>query len=181
MSITHRKPDTPYIKSVRPMSREDLEFLRQKSDRRVIVKLRESHHIVARLLASGMAQREVAAEVGYTETRISVLKNSPAVQELIARYRGIEDEAHAKSRDEYYEAVHSAGRKAWRQINDQLDDADEENPLPLKTLLAVADSSADRVGYHKRSTKENINVDFAARLEAAITRSRSVKVIEHEE
>ena len=51
----------------------------------------------------------------------------------------------------------------------------------LKTLLAVADSSADRVGYHKRSTKENINVDFAARLEAAITRSRSVKVIEHEE
>ena len=86
-----------------------------------------------------MAQREVAAEVGYTETRISVLKNSPAVQELIARYRGIEDRP-CQVRDEYYEAVHSAGRKAWRQINDQLDDADEENPLPLKTLLAVADS-----------------------------------------
>ena len=27
MSIERRKPDTPYIKSVRPMSREDLEFL----------------------------------------------------------------------------------------------------------------------------------------------------------
>ena len=29
MSIERRKPETPYIKSVRPMSREDLEFLRR--------------------------------------------------------------------------------------------------------------------------------------------------------
>ena len=176
-----RKPGTPYIKSVRSMTRDDLEFLRQKSDRRVIVKLRESHHIVARLLASGLSVGEVAAEVGYTVTRIAVLKNSPAVQDLIARYRDEDTAEWRKSRDQYYESVHAAGRKAWRQINDQLDDADDENPLPLKVLLSVADSSADRVGYHKKSTKENINIDFAARLDAAIARSRSVKVIEHEE
>lgn len=174
-----RRPDTPYIKSVRSMTRDDVQFLREKSAVAPIKKLRESHHIVARLLASGMKVNEVAVHVGYTATRVSMLANSPAVKELVAKYRASDDESWRKSRDEYYEAVHSAGTKAWRQINDQLDDVTDETPLPLRDLLRIADSSADRVGYHKRSTKENINIDFAARLEAAI--SRSTRVIEHED
>ena len=35
---------------------------------------------------------------------------------------------------------------------------------------------ADRTEYHRKSTKENVNIDFAARLEVAI--ARSVRVID---
>ena len=183
MSLQQRKPSTPYIKSVRPMVRSDLEFLRQKSARTTVVKLRESHHVVARLLASGMKQAAVADAVGYTPTRVSILANTPSVRELIAKYRGLDDEAWRETRDEFYATKLSNMAKADRLIADKLDDAinGDGDEIPLKTLVSISGDAADRVGYHKKSTKENINIDFAARLEMAIARSREVRVIEHEE
>jgi len=159
----------------------DIEALRQPSARVVIQKIRDSHHSVARLFASGMRNQEVAEAVGYSQTRISLLRSTPAMVELVERYRADETSAWRKERDEYYHNIHAAGSKAWRQINDQLDAADEaDEPLPLQRLLAIADSSADRIGYNKKSTTLNINVDFAARLEQAIARSATIKTIERQ-
>ena len=167
-----RNHGTPYIRSVRPMVRADVESLRAPSSRERISKLRDSHHIVARLAVSGLTNIAIAAETGYSIVRISQLLGAPAMQELMARYRADDNDSWRKSRDATYEFIHSAGLKAWRQINDALDD--EENPVAMAHLLKIADSSSDRVGYHRKSTKENINIDFAARLEAAIVRSQKV-------
>ena len=155
------------------MLRSDIESLRQPSARARIKNLRDSHHIMARLIVSGLSLAEIAEEVGYTVARISVLRNSPAMIELCERYRADDTETWKVRRDERYEAILSAGTKAWRKINDALD---EDEELPVTTLLKIADSSSDRAGYHRKSTKENINIDFAARLESAI--ARSAKVIE---
>lgn len=174
--VSYRKPSTPYIKSVRSMTKDDIEALRQPSSRVRLKKLRDSHHIIARLLVSGLSNREVAQETGYSETRISIIKSSPAMQELIARYRADDDTAWREKRDTFYDYVHSASAKAWRKINEVLD-ADDENAateIPVDKLLKIASDGSDRVGYHKRSTKENINIDFAARLELAISRSARV-------
>ena len=83
--VARRKPSSPYIKSVRSMTKDDIEALRQPSSRVRLQKLRDSHHIIARLLVSGLTNREVAQETGYSETRLSIIKSSPAMQELIAR------------------------------------------------------------------------------------------------
>lgn len=177
-----RKPSSPYILSVRPMTKADIQSLREPSARVRITKLRDSHHIIARLIVCGLTTKEIAAEVGYSETRVSVLRNSPAMVELVSRYRADDHEEWRKHRDSYYDSVREAGAKSWRKILDKLD-ADDDNEvteIPLRDLLKIADSSADRVGYHRKSTKENINIDFAARLETAITRSRQVRVIDHE-
>lgn len=179
MELRLRKPI--HIKSVRPMVEADIESLRQPSARLRIVKLRESHHILARLLASGLTHTAAASHIGYTQSRVSILANTPAVQDLIAKYRATDDASWKESRDEYYESVHAAGTKAWRQINDQLDDVADDDPLPLDRLLRIADSSADRVGYHKKSASINVNIDFASKLESAIARSRTVRQIELEE
>jgi outer membrane receptor for Fe3+-dicitrate len=179
--IEQRNARSPRILSIRPMTSADIESLRQPSARHVIAKIRDSHHTVARLFASGMRNHEVAAAVGYSQTRISLLRSSPAMVELVERYRADETTAWKETRDEYYSTIHAAGAKAWRQINDQLDAADEaDEPLPLQRLLAIADSSADRVGYNKKSTTVNINVDFASRLEQAIARSAKVKLIDNQ-
>lgn len=50
-------------------------------------RITDRHHSLARLLASGTPEDEAAAIVGYDNSRVSILKQSPAFQELMALYR----------------------------------------------------------------------------------------------
>lgn len=178
--IRQRHPNSPYVKAVRPMEKADMEALRQPSSRVRIARISDTHHIIARLIVSGLSLAEIAEETGYSISRISVIKAAPAMQELIAKYRADDHDQWKEKRDNYYAYIESAGKKSWRKIIEKLD-ADDENEtseIPFRDLLKIADSSADRIGYHRKSTKENINIDFAARLEAAITRSNQTKFIE---
>ena len=167
-----RNPNSPVIRSVRPMVRADLELLRQPSARSRIAKLRDSHHIMARLFVSGLTNAEVAAETGYTISRVSVLRGSPAMEELVAKYRADDHDEWRKQRDATYEYMHRIRVKGLRIIEDALEDEEVKPEFALK----VFDSMADRTEYHRKSTKENVNIDFAARLEVAI--ARSVRVID---
>jgi hypothetical protein len=174
-----RSPKTPYIRAVRPMTRGDIESLRQPSARPRIAKLRDSHHIMARLFVSGLSHAEIAAETGYSIARVSLLRNSPHMVNLIERYRDDDHTEWRKHRDVTYGYIHTAGAKSWRMINDQLDEADESGePIPLATLLKIADSSADRTGKHRKTATENVNVNFAAKLEAAFAKSKTIRYID---
>jgi len=165
------RPKNPaVIRDVRPMTRADLESLRQPSARMRIAKLRDQHHIMARLFVSGLSNTEVAAETGYSIARVSVLRGSPAMMELVERYRSDDHDEWRKSRDATYEYMHRIRAKGLRIIEDALDDEEVKPEFALK----VFDSMADRTEYHRKSTKENINIDFAARLEVAIARSARV-------
>lgn len=170
------------ILEVRPLTRADLALLALPAVKTDLVKgIRDSHHDVARLLVSGMTLQEVAAATGYSVNRISQLKGSPAFQELMALKREIIDDSWAASHDAAYATIQRVTRKAWRQVEEHLDEADEtQEKLPLKTLLAVAADGSDRVGYMKKSATLNANIDFAKRLEEAIARSKQPKLIEGE-
>lgn len=173
-----RHPRTPYIKAVRSMVKADIESLRQPSARPRLANIRDVHHIIARLLVSGLSLAEVAEETGYSMTRISVIRSAPAMVELIEQYRGqvTEDWREQFNADE--EAMFRKRRKASRIIEEYLDDH-EENPVPLKAALSIYDSLADRTGFHRRSAKDvNINNNFAARLDVAIAASKKVRYID---
>lgn len=173
-----RQPNSFRLRSVRPLERSDLAFLQEKSARPTVQNLRDSHHIVARLLASGLSQTEIARQSGRSISGITLLANSPAMQELVSQYRAKDDDSWKAQRDEYYDLIFSNGIKAARQIGDQLDSADEPDgpTIPINRLLAITADSSDRVGYSKKSTTLNVNVDFAAKLEAA--RRRSIAVLD---
>jgi hypothetical protein len=65
--------------------------------------------------------------------------------------------------------------KAERMISEKLDAADEAGEtLPTRELIAITSDRMDRFGYGKKNMNVNVNVDFASKLEAAITRSRKV-------
>ena len=157
------------------MVKADIEAIRQPSARPRLQNLKDVHHIIARLIVSGLSLADIAAEVGYSVSRISLIKNSPAMQELVARYRGQVDESWQRRFDADQEAMTRGRRKAQRIIEEYLDDH-EENPVPLSTVLKAYDTFADRSGFHRKTAKENININFAANLELAI--ARSAKVIE---
>lgn len=53
----------------------------------IIKRLRTQHHHLARLLAEGRKEVEVSALTGYSQSRISILKNDPAFAELMEYYK----------------------------------------------------------------------------------------------
>ena len=175
-SLKTRKYSSPRILGCRPMTEADLESLRLPPQRHDRVKnLRDSHHNVARLMASGMSNTEIALATGYTTQRIGRFRNDPSMVELVASYRAMITEDWLENQDHLAVLAVKNMVAAERQLSDKLDAADEAGELlPTRELLAIAADRMDRFGYGKKSMNVNVNVDFAAKLEAAIARSKKV-------
>lgn len=166
----------PEIFGVRELTQEEVETApRAKTPGPKV--LRDHHHRIARLFAMGMRNGEIAQLTGFSPTRLHIIRQSPAMDQLVEDYR---KDVHGEWREEvkgYYEEADRLRTNSLRQIGQQLDSADETGEaLPISTLLRIHDSLADRTGYPKRKENVNLNIDFADRLEKA--RLRSAKVIE---
>jgi len=161
-----------------PLIAADLERLKeQRYTPSTPQKLRDSHHMIARLSASGLRGYQIAERMGYSSVRVNDLLNSPAMEELVAKYRAKVDEAFVENVDGFFEIATRNMLAAERHIADHISDLDEAGELlPVRTALAISRDAADRFGYGKKSQQTNINVDFASALEKAI--ARSGKVIE---
>lgn len=59
----------------------------------VIKRLRDHHHQIARLVAEGKRTGEIAAEIGMSVSRVSILKGDPAFKQLVEMYRPQIEEA----------------------------------------------------------------------------------------
>lgn len=165
------------IGPIRLLSRSDLAHLTVRREASVVQNLRDNHHRIARAVASGMSTTDVAATCGITINRVSVLKADPAFADLIAHYRAIITTEWAQQ-DTVIEFMRSNALKAQAMISDKLDDAAERNEfLPTRDLLGIAELGLDRTGYGKVNKNVNVNIDFAAKLEAARNRSAQARVI----
>lgn len=180
--IPQRNPNSPYIREVRPLTPADFDTLRAPSARNRISKLRDVHHNIARMIVSGLTTTEIAVEIGYTISRVSTLRNSPAMLELVETYRADAHTTWKRDQDTYFEYIRQIGLRSARKLLDKLDEDDdnETSAIPFRDLQRMHDSASDRVGYHRKTAKENINIDFAARLETAIANSRKVTIIDAE-
>ena len=173
LAIARRKPSTNRVINVRPLVPADLERLRERSNRTTIRNIRDRHHQLARLLASGLSNRQIAERLGYTESRVCVLKSDPSIVELANTYRTEVHEAWREQVDIIQEDALTAVRVAGRMLVETLEDHDEAGTRPsIRELIAISADRMDRFGYGKHQTNTNINVDFAKKLEAAISRSR---------
>ena len=163
----------PEVVSVRPLSRADLAVLAQPRPRNSIQTLRDTHHRLARAVAGGLNDDACAEVTGYSIGRIFTLRQDPAFKELVAHYRAILT-AEWASQDSVIEYMRTNALKAQAMISDKLDKAFEENEfLPTRDLLGIAELGLDRTGYGKVNKNVNVNVDFAAHLEAARKRQAS--------
>lgn len=169
--------DPIYIGEPKPLARSDLDQLKERgrTPTNTIKRIRDSHHMIARLTAMGLKPGVVADRMGMTRERVTQLAASPAMIELIAIYRQKVDERFSENADAFFEVASRNMMAAQRHIADRFSELDDEGELmPLREALAVAADSADRVGYGKLATKVNINTDFASQLERAIKRSAKV-------
>jgi len=167
------------VAGVRPLVREDFLRLREPRPQGRPRLLREQHHRLARLVASGLRSSEILRQTGYSTSRFSNLTRDPAFMELVARYKEKVDEAWLRGVDEFYETSTSNMLRAERMIEEHLDEAEETGePIALKTLMGLTADRADRFGYGKKSTQRNENVDFAAMMEQIARASGKSNVID---
>ena len=161
----------PEITNIRAVTRADLAHLTVKREANAVQTLRDNHHRIARAVASGMSIADIAATCGVSYNRVSSLKADPAFQELVAHYRALVTAEWAQQ-DTVIEFLRGNALKAQAMLSDKLDAASEAGEfLPTRDLLGIAELGLDRTGYGKVNKNINVNVDFAAKLEAARNRS----------
>lgn len=170
------------ISDIRTLNRADLAVLSIARPAVTIQNLRDTHHRIARAVASGLSNGDVAMTCGISYNRVSILKADPAFMELVAHYRAILTAEWAEAADPVTDYLRQNALKAQAMLSDKLDHATEQGEfLPTRDLLGIAELGLDRTGYGKVNKNVNINVDFAAKLEAAKKRSdelRNVRTIE---
>jgi hypothetical protein len=139
-----------------------------------IKRITERHHALARNIASGMPVGEAGLLQGYSASRVSILQNDPAFQELVGFYR---EDALRPYRD-LHVRLSGLALDAAEELSNRLEETPED--ISVGQLVELTKMGADRTGHGPQATNLNVNVDLAGRLEAARKRvaARKLEVIE---
>ena len=106
----------------------------------MLQKLRASHHMLARLLAEGRRDVEVAMVTGYSQVRIGVLKHDPAFQELVAYYAGQTEVRYL----DLHSRLATLGADTVEVLQERVDEEPEK--FTTNELLKIAEMALDRSG-----------------------------------
>lgn len=126
-----------------------------------ISRIRDSHHNLARLLAEGLKDVDIARITGYSPSRISILKADPAFSELVSHYQRDKSEGFATVHERYVALSKDAAEELQARLDEKPESFDNEELMELTKL------AADRTGFGPKQTNVNINLDLADRLTAA--------------
>lgn len=127
----------------------------------------ERHHKLARLLSLGLPEGDAAIACGFSLGRVSVIKASPAFQELLELYKDRVDEEFA----EFAEQLAGLSKDAILTIRERLEE-DPEN-FTNGQLLEVMKATADRTGFGpSQKIEQNVNFSLSEKLEKARQRAR---------
>src|SRR5574337_1204623 len=148
---------------VRDLGPADLEALVERKEPAAqtsiprLQKIRASHHLLARLIADGLSNMEVAAITGTNNARLSVLKDDPAFQELVEHY--------IRQKGAVYLDVHQRlsilGMTAIEELQDRLEDPTKAAAMPTPEVRAIMESVLDRGAAPQRTIQEHVTSDPA--------------------
>lgn len=159
----------PTMEPLGEIAVSDLALLSEEKGSRPppLKRLRDRHHALARVLASGKSEAEAAAIVGYDISRVSILKNDPAFNELLEFYRADVNRAYASM----HEQLAGLSLDAVTELRERLEEAPEK--LSVAQLVELTKMGADRTGFGpSQKVEQNVNINLASRLEEARRRVR---------
>lgn len=118
--------------------------------------IRETHHMLARMIAEGRPDGTISAVLGYSPPRIKILRDDPGIQELVAHYKSLDAAVQA----DVHTQIHSLALTAMQELHSRL----EENPEDFSTpeLLKIAETGLDRTGHGAQTKLKVTTVDAAA-------------------
>jgi len=143
-----------------PLTLEDVLNARFKSQavaKSEVSRIRHSHHEIARLLAAGHKQVEVARMLGRTQVNISILCKNPMFQDLIAYYQ----ESRLQDSLELSSRIRAAASDSLEALQERID-GELEQPGSLNTsdLHKITKDLLDRSGHSPVSRRESRNISI---------------------
>lgn len=127
---------------VRDLTEDDMEQLLHPepvgSTTPLLKRLRSHHHHIAKLCADGEKDVQVAAITGMSISRISLLRQDPAFQELVTYYQA---QAEAKYLD-VHERLANLGTAVIEELTERLEEAPEN--FSHKELRELGEFVLDR-------------------------------------
>ena len=169
-----RRPSEVEASRVREITQEDMEALATlprgvKAPERK--RITERHHALARLLAGGMDEGVAATVLGYEPSTVSIIKASPAFQELMVIYTNARDVEFADT------MAQMAGltKDVLLEIRKRVEEEPEKIGMGMLTELLT--KLTDRTGFGPTTKQEvNVNVGLGERLKLARERARSAMI-----
>ena len=127
-----------------------------------IKRLKQIHHELARLIASGLSMAEVAASTGYSASRISILQKDPSFKGLVDHYK-----AH---RDEIFCDVHKRMATLGLDAADELQERLETNPesFSVGQLTELMKATLDRGGFSPVQKTQSVSMSVTPEALAKI-------------
>ena len=159
-----RRPKPLAMEVVRPLRPSDLALLASDAGSKPasLKRLSDRHHGLARLLAKGAGEAEAGAIMGYTPSRVSVLKGDPAFKELLEFYRDRADESFRMTLDQ----LGGLSADVVIELRERLEDNPEE--FTNEELRRLLETTADRSGNGPtRKEEHTVNVNLSDRINNA--------------
>lgn len=138
------RKDFPRVRVVGALGEADVRTLKDAPGtlpRPALQRIREGHHALARFVAEGKRDGEVAALTGYSPVRVFTLRQDPTFQELVAFYKTQIGEKFL----DLHERLARVGTMALEEIQERL--TDEPESLSLNELNETAKMALDRSGF----------------------------------
>lgn len=143
-SARGRQAKPIYMAPKRELTEADLAVLRNPpalptgTNGQTLKTLRDTHHLLARLLAEGRKPIEASRITGHSLSRISILKSDPMFCELLAYYQENTEQLYY----DVHERLAGLGMNAVAELTERLEEEPEK--FGNKLLLEVAEFSLDR-------------------------------------
>lgn len=141
----------------------------QKADQKDLQVLRAKHHGVARLLAEGVPEGVVAEMCGYTASHISVLKQNPAMIQLVEFYRSPKGETAKLIGEQLRTVANMSLEIAQNRLENDPD------KITITELTGLAKLGFDRSGHGPQSTVHNVTEHRIVAAEELIELNREAR------
>jgi hypothetical protein len=158
-TLQGKKPKDAGIEVVGALVAQDLEELNSPAPgpQQALSKVRDAHHSLARYVALGLKDVQIAAMTGYTQPYISTIKNDPAFKELVTFYRNHEGEEFA----DMQERIRLMTADTLQEIRGRLE-GDDVASIPMSTLVELAKVGLDRSGYGAVQKHQHLHATLSA-------------------
>lgn len=165
-------PQPPAIYAERELEWDDLPALMEHRGvgGKRLQNIRSIHHKIARMMAAGCANVEIAAATGMHHNYLTVLRGDPAFQELLAHYEENEKELFYNVR----ERAAQLGMTAAEVLQQRL--LEEPDRIPTKDLMTIMQGGFDYGGHKPAERSENLHVHTTREEIDKIKQSRSENV-----
>jgi len=117
--------------------------------------IRTKHHQLAKLLACGFKDADIARKVGYSTGTVNTLKSNPAIKELVEHYSG----EYQESVSELHDRMEAMTIDLLDELQARLEDDGSRTDISVSELKDLLKDFLDRIGHGpiKRIEQHTVN------------------------